>query len=84
MAHLCCNVSAGFEPKQMDCRKVEGLGALITGLALIVIASCLVVGLFTPGIAAHIANYSAAGLAVLSLVPLAVAACILCREPSSK
>lgn len=80
----CCNLTRGFQLMPTDYRKVAGYGALITALALIALSGCLAAGLFTPGMQAHVANYSAAILAVLSIVPLAVSASLLCqlRAPS--
>ena len=65
-----------------EASKCPGYGALITGLALVVLACCLANGCFTPGIQAHIASYGAAVLTVLSIIPFSVAASVLCASPT--
>lgn len=81
MAHFCCNVtSADLHPKPVSWTRFAGYAALVTGVALVVFATCLANGACTPGVQAHVANYMAAGLAVFSLIPLAVAASILTQS----
>ncbi|MCH9608810.1 MAG: hypothetical protein S4CHLAM45_07220 [Chlamydiales bacterium] len=77
----CFEISIGGNNPPTNYEKIAGYGAVITGIALLALSACLAAGIFTPGIEAHIAYYSGAGLAGLSLIPFAVSVVLLCRDP---
>lgn len=56
--------------------------SLVTAVALIVIASVLAAGCFTPGLNYHLSAYMAAGCFVFSLLPLAVSYSLCTHVPN--
>ncbi|MBS0624019.1 MAG: hypothetical protein JSS62_05285 [Verrucomicrobia bacterium] len=58
-------------------QKIAGYASAVAGVALVVFAMCLGAGLFGPGVSYHFSAYLGAGCALFSIIPFAVALCLL-------